>query len=205
MCLGHDIFARRVGKTVGQTAHLGALAAVGATACGEQAGIAVAAVADAESAVDEGLEVGVGRFADCPDFVERELACKHDAAESGVGEKARFLGVAGVTLGARVERYRRHVVAEERHILHDEGVDADAVKLTGEGHGVVDLVVVEDGVERDEHSDVEAVGIVDDGGDVGDAVAGGGACAESRRAYVDGVGAVVDGRDGGGGVFGRCE
>ena len=79
-------------------------AAVGGAVEAVLGGVAEAAVADAEGAVDEDLELDVGhRFVDGAYLVDGELAGQHDAAETEVAQPRHLLGSAVVGLGAGVE------------------------------------------------------------------------------------------------------
>ena len=108
----------------GQTAELGAFSAVGTSSEAGLTGVTLAAVTDAEGAVNENLEryLRYG-FVDGANLVERELAGQHHLTESSLSEEARLINGAVVHLRAGVERNRWQSEAGQSHVLHDEGVN----------------------------------------------------------------------------------
>ena len=82
---------------------------------------------------------------------------------------------------------------DERHVLNEDGIDACLCQLVEQAAGVVELIVVDDGVDGDVDLDAVGTGIVAELADVVDAVAGGGTGTEALGTDVDGVGTVVNG------------
>ena len=132
---------------------------------------------------------------DGADFVERQLARQDNLLEAGVRQEAHLPGRAVVHLRRGMERDGRQVELEQPQVLHDERVGPCAVQLPRHLPGLLQLVVVEDGVESHVDPRAEEVGIRGEALDVGHGVSRGGPGAEPRPAYVDGVGAVADGLD----------
>ena len=112
-------------QAIGQTAGLGALAAVGGAAAPGLAGEALAAVADAERAMHEGLQFDVHRPGDGRDLIDRQLPAHHHPAHAQRFGEAGPLGVGDGHLGAGVEGQMgcgRARQARHPDVLHDEGV-----------------------------------------------------------------------------------
>ena len=130
--------------------------------------------------------------ADGPDFVERKLPGQNYLREAAPFEELHLGGGAVVGLGAGMQGDGGNVEPHDAHILHDEGIGADAVELADEAFGFAQFVVVEQGVEGDVDAGVEAVGQVDESGQVVEAVTGGRAGTESGSPDVDGIGPVKD-------------
>ena len=189
---GYDA-AAAVDERVGQPAILGTLAPIGTAAAQGLAQVALPAVTYTEGTVHEYLERNLHRSADGPYFVERELPGQYHLRESAPFEKLHLLGGAVVGLRAGMQGNGRNVEPGDAHVLHDEGIDPDAVELADEPLGLGQFVVVEQGVESDVDAGIEAVGKVDEPGQVVEAVAGCGPGTEPGCTYVDGIGPVEDG------------
>ena len=187
----------------GQPAELGALAAVRAAPGAGVADIALAAVGDAQGAVNKKLQLHAGGGAYLADLRKGELAGQHHLGEAHVLQKLHLLWRAVVGLGAGVQRYGRKIQGQEPHVLHDQRIGPRLVDLMGQAPGLLQLMVVQQGVEGDEHLGAEAVGVAGQGLDVLDAVARRAAGTEGGAAHVDGIGAMVDGFDAIGEVPGR--
>ena len=83
---------------------------------------------------------------------------------------------------------------EQPQILHDQGIDSGLFGLPGGIDCLIELVVVDERIER--HVDAGAVLMrkIGDSGEILKGVAGGLACAERRSSNVDGVGTVQNSR-----------
>ena len=158
-----------VGDLVRQSAGLRAVAAVGAAPGVGVADVALAAVGDAQRAVDEEFQGGLGSRggADGGDLSEVELACEDDLGEPHVLQEAGFFRGADVGLGAGVQLDRRQVEFQQAHVLDDQRVDAGVIQLPDLPARRLQFVVGEDGVEGDEHARVEAVRMRHQSGNVG--------------------------------------
>ena len=125
--IGEGAFDAIDQEIIRQATGLGALAAVGAAAAPGFGRKALAGVSDAERAVDENFEVGVGLGVDCGDFREGQFAGEGDAVRAlGKGESDAF-GAGDAGLGGGVELEIGGDLAgeaEDAQVLHDEGVDA---------------------------------------------------------------------------------
>lgn len=194
--IGEGAFDAIDQQFIRQAAGLGALATVGAAATPGFGGKALAGVSDAERAVDEDFEIGVGFGVDGGDFLEGQLAGEGDAVCAlGEGELDAF-GAGDAGLGGGVELEIGGDLAgeaEDAQVLHDEGVDA-GFGNGGDGAGGFDEFVFEDeGVEGEVAADAALVQGAHDGGEFGKIEANFGAGGEVLEAEVAGVGASFDG------------
>ena len=182
-------------ERVRQAAGLRAVAAVGAASGVRVADVALAREGDAQRTVDEVLDDDVAgqRVAHRRDLVQSELAREHELRETGIGEEARLRGRADVALRRRVQLDRRQVELQQSQVLDDQRVDAGVPALLRQPTRGLQLVVVQDRVQRHEDSRVEAVGEGNEVGDLVHRVARAVPGAERRPADVDGVGAVQHG------------
>ena len=197
-----DDAALLVLQGIGQATGLGAVAAVGAASGLGMADVALAGEGDAQGAVDEVLDQGVGGHggAHGRDLRDGQLPGQDDLGEAHLGQEPRLLRGADVALGGGVQVDGREVQLQEPQVLDDEGVHAGVVEVLDQAAGGLQLVVVEDGVEGDVDAGVEAVGVLHQAGDLRHRVVRMVAGAEGRAADVDGVGPVQDrlAADGGG-------
>ena len=184
-------------ELVRQAAGLGALATVGAAPAEGFAGEALAAVGDAEGAVDEGFDGDGGGGGDAFDVGRGQFAGEDDAFDAEPADEVDAAGVGEGHLGGAVYWKRGGGDVEEfgkAKVLDDDGIDAGG----GEGGDVVDgggqFIGEDQGVEGDVAANVVGVEIGDDlgelvEGEIGGAMAG----VEVAEAEVDRVGAVGDG------------
>ena len=184
---------RKVGDVVGQATGLRALSAVGRASCERRRKIAFARIAHAQGAGNEKLDAGARhRLADGRDFVERQFAGRHDLCESQTVEKGRFFRRADVALGGRVNFDVGKLSLEQPQILYDQGVDSGLFGLPGGVDCLIELVVVDERIER--HVDAGSILMrkLGDAGEILKGVACGLPCTECGPADVDGVGTVQD-------------
>ena len=179
-------------EVVAAAAGLRAATAVAAAAYEVLAEVALAAVAHAEGAVDEGLELEAGGLADGAHLVERGLAGKDDATEAYRLHELDAFHSGVVTLGAGVKLDGRQVALEEAEVLQDEGVDTGVVELAYHGDCGLQFVVEKQRVDSGVDAGAVEVGIAHQGVDVGKTVGGGGTGAVGRGPDIKRVGAVVD-------------
>ncbi len=104
---------------IGQTAGLGAVAAVGAAPGLGVRDVALPGVGHAQRAVDKELDGGVGRLVNIADLIEVQLARQHNLGEPGIREKLRFLHAADIALGTGMQLNRRDIHLEDTHVLDD--------------------------------------------------------------------------------------
>ena len=172
-----------------QTAELCALAAVGTSRETVLRGIALSAVTDAQGTMNKHLKFNVGhRLVDGLYISQRQLASQHYATEAQRPQPAHFLHRAVVRLGACMQRQRG--VLQERHVLHQHGIDTDALQVVEQLSGVVKFVVVDDGVHRDIHLSSILVSILAQLLYVLDRIARSSPCAEAFRPDVNGISAM---------------
>ncbi|MNF88061.1 hypothetical protein D3C84_705460 [compost metagenome] len=187
----------------GQPAELGTLTTVRAAPGAGVADVALTAVGDAQGAVDKEFQLHLGLGADGTDLLEGEFACQHHLGEAHVLQKLHLFRRAVVGLGAGVQRYGGQIQGQQPHVLHDKRIGPCLMDLVGQAPGLLQLVIVQQGVEGDEHLGAEAVGAASQRFYIFEGVARRAAGAEGGAAHVDGIGAMVDGFDAIGEVPGR--
>ncbi len=205
MAVGHQHFAIRLLQRAGQTAELGTLTAVGAATGTGVADIALTAVGNAERAVDKELQLHIGRRADLADLRQRQLACQHHLREAHILQKLHLLRRAVVGLGTGMERDGREVQRQQPHVLHDQRIGTGFINLVGQPLGLLQLVIVQQGIEGDKYLGTETVGVTRQRFDIFEGVARRTAGAKGGATHVDGIGAMVDGFDAVGEVLGRSQ
>ncbi len=131
-----------VAEAVWQAAHLRAFSPVGASPCGHESGVAVAAVAHAQCPVHECFERHGCGCAHGADFLKGKFAGEHYLRESCFFKKGRAAGRACVALCAGVQGYRRQRHAQICHVLHDECVCACVVEFSCERFGACCFIIV---------------------------------------------------------------
>lgn len=99
----------------------------------------------------------------------------------------------------------RQVHAPQRHVLHDQRIDPGRDQFAGLPLGGLQLVVVDQRVERGMHPHSVAVGIFHHTGDLAGAVARRITSPELSPADIHGIGTVVHGGDGRLQIFGGSE
>ncbi len=189
MLLAYDI-PLAVDERIGQTAHLRAVAAVGATSCQHLARTAVTAVAHAQGAMHERFERHVGGGMDFAYRIYAGLAGYYYLRHAAILKPARLCRVARVALGARVQLYRRTPHFKNAHILYYQCVDTGSVKFPQHFLHVVKFVVVNNCVDSDIDFYAERCGKFHEAPDILDGIACLGACPVARSAYVYGIGSV---------------
>ena len=177
-----------------ESAELGTLAAVGASAEAVLRGVADARVAHAQGTMDKDLELQFGRSLVYLGYlVERQLASQHYSGETQRLQPQSLLCRSRVALGRGV--YRQSHPSHQTHVLQQQGVHSCLAQLLCERQRVVHLAVVDDGVERDIDLGVKAMRILTQPADVVDRVAGCSAGAEACGTDIHGIGSAVDGCD----------
>ncbi|MNM58262.1 hypothetical protein D3C81_694880 [compost metagenome] len=102
-----------------------------------------------------------------------------------------------------MQRDGGQILRQQPHVLHDQRIGPGFVDLVGQAPGLLQLVVMQQGVEGDEHLGAEAVGVARQRFDIFEGVARRAAGAKGGAAHIDGIGAMVDGFDAIGEVPGR--
>ncbi len=154
--------------------------------------------------MDETFDLGIGRGADGPDFVQRQGPFKNHAREPGVAQKTRHLGRTHRHLRRGVQ-LDRQIHPPQSHVLHDQRVDPGVDQLAGLPLGILQLAVPQQRVERGMHPHAEAMGILRHARDLPGVVSGSLPRTEPRAADIDGIGAAIYGRHGGSIIFGRSQ
>ena len=83
---------------------------------------------------------------------------------------------------------------EDGHVLNKDGIGTGLLEILKEAAQIVELVVVDDGVDRDIDLCAEGMGIVAELADIVDTIANRSTGTEARGTDIDGIGTVVDGR-----------
>ena len=150
--VGREPVARLRIVGVEAPAGLGAGAAVGALAAQVAREEAEPGRADAEGAVNEDLELQVGRGSHGPDLVEGELSREHRALEAAAGQEVDALRGGDVHLRARVELESGEMLARhlrDAEVLHDDAVGPDALEVLQVLPHPIRLALLEDRVDGD--------------------------------------------------------
>ena len=185
-------------QAIGQAAGLGALAAVGGAAAPGLAGEALAAVADAERAMHEGLQFDVHPPGDGRDLVDGQLPAHHHPPHPQRPGEAGPLGVGDRHLGAGVQgQMGRGGTRQAGHpdVLHDEGVHPAPGGVSYAAFDLGQLLVEHQGVEGEIAAAAVGVDAVHGLGQPirGEAGGAGTGVEAAVQAEVDGVGAGVQG------------
>ena len=205
VAVGHQHLAIRLLQRAGQPTELGTLAAVGAAAGPSVADVALTAVGDAERTVDEELQLHIGGRTDLADLCKGQLARQHHLGEAHILQKLHLLRGAVISLGTGMQRNGGQIERQQPHVLHDQRIGPRFVDLVGQPPGLLQLVIVQQGVEGNEDLGAEAVGMARQRFDILYAVACRAAGTKGGAAHVDGVGTVIDGFDAVGEVLGRSQ
>ena len=89
---------------------------------------------------------------------------------------------------------------DSSHILYQERVDLSLSQLLHELVGLVDLILIDERVDRDIHTDTISVSIVTELVNVVDTVSGSHTGAEVQRTDIDGIGTMIHSSHGAGQV-----
>ncbi len=205
VAVGHQHFSIRLLQRTGQPAELGTFAAVGAAAGASVADIALAAVGDAERPVDKKLQLHMGLGANGTDLRKRQLTRQHHLGEAHILQELHLLRGAVVCLGTGMERDGREIERQQPHVLHDKCIGPRFINLVGQAPGLLQLAVMQQGIEGNEDLGTETVGMTHQRFDILYAVARRAAGAKGGSAHVDGIGAVIDGFNAIGKVLGRSQ
>ena len=202
-----------IGEVEPQPTELRALAAVGTAAKTILGGVAHPRVTHAERAVDKSLQLDIRHLAvDVVHLADREFTGKNHPREPYAAQPCHPLRRAVVGLGTGMKRHPppRFLLAlrnhpHKSHVLHEDGIDAHCGKLVDQCANLLQLTVIDDGVDRHIDLGEKAVGIVTQHPDVVERVACRRTGAILRRTDIDGIGSMVDGRHPTRKVAGRCE
>ncbi|RMS01327.1 hypothetical protein ALP75_204133 [Pseudomonas syringae pv. actinidiae] len=192
-------------ERVRQAAGLRAVATVGAAAILRMGNVALPGERHTQCAVDEELDGSIGFTGDVTNFLQVQLAGQHQLRETGLIEKLRPVQGANIGLRAGVQLDGRNVQFHDPEVLHDQRIDTCVVELMNQLAGWLQLVVMQDGVDRGEDSRMVAMGEFHQLGDIADLVAGVMSRTKASPADVHRVGAMQDGFAGDGHVPGRAE
>ncbi len=99
----------------------------------------------------------------------------------------------------------RQIHPPQRHVLHDQCVDARSDQFSGLRLSVSQLGVGQKRIERRMHPHAETVGVLDDTSDLFGRIAGSLPGTETSAADVDSIGTVIDRSDGRNVIFGGGE
>lgn len=184
-------------EVIGEAAGLGALAAVGAAAAPGLAAEALAAVGNAEGAVNEDFKFAIGLLADAGDFVEGEFAGEIDAGGAEALGEADAIDIGDGHLGAGVDGESGGDLADQgagAEVLDDDGVGAGGGDRFDGLDGGLPFAVEDEGIEGDVALDAAAMEQGEGFGQLFESKADLGAGGEVREAEVDTVSTGFDGR-----------
>ena len=201
----HEFMALAVFQVIAQAAHLGALSTVGTAAFHHLAHLATTAVAHAQGTMHKGLDGHLHALADAAHLVKTQLTGKHQLRETHRLEKARLLGRAQVALRACMQGNGRQVKPQDAHILHNDGIDANVIKVGNETLHLLEFMVIDQRVDGSIDAGVELVGKVDGPRHLVEGIAGRGPCPKSRSTHIHGIGAMADRLDGDASITRRCQ
>ena len=128
-------------------------------------------------------------------LVKSEFAGKHRLSEAKTLQPLHLVRCAVVHLSAGMQGYGRQLHLEQRHILHDESIDACVVQIPYQATCIIELVITKYGVERHIDAHSERAGILAQACNIVDTVARSYPRAKTRRTYIDSVSTMVDGRN----------
>ena len=184
-----------VREVVERPAGLDALAAVRAAPVDILRQAAVAAVAHAERAVHEELDLALHGSADLPDGLQGELALQDDARTAEGFEVPGARHVPDGALGRRVQRNGDIVPCGDPRLPDDERIGARLLRAQQLRVRLLLLAVAPQRVECHEDADTETVRVRTEFRNVLKGVAGRLAGAEFRPCDIYGIGTAVDGCD----------
>ena len=200
---GDESVALGVFQRIGHAAELRALAPVGRASVAHFGGEAAPAVRDTYGTVDEDLERHPGhRLVDAADLLQRQLAGQNGLQIAVLLAPPHIFYGAVVHLCGGVQRQVLDAPGQS-FVLHDEGIDAQAVKFARQLFGLPQLLIGEQRVERHIDLHPEGPGVAHHLRDILRRVACGSARSITGRTDIHGVGSVVYSRPRRLGVAGR--
>ena len=143
--------AGSVHQVPGGAAGLGAFPAVAAAPADGPAQVAVPAFPHAERAEHEAFQFQAGGGVDGRDLGQAQLPGQDGPAEPAAGQEGHLGRAVAGGLGAGVQGQGRQVQFQVGHVLDDQGVHPGRVQLPGHAPGVLQLPVVQHGVEGGVH------------------------------------------------------
>ena len=200
---GDESVAFGVLQRVGHAAKLRALSPVGRATVAHFGGKAAPAVGDTYGAVDEDLERHRGhRLVDAADLLQRQLSGQNGLQIAVLLAPPHIVYGAVVHLRGGVQRQVLDAPGQPL-VLHDEGIDAQAVELARQLFGLILFGVRQQRVERHIDLHPEGPGVAHHLRDILRRVSCGSARSITGRTDIHGVGSVVYGRPRRLGVAGR--
>ena len=135
LCCAKVAQAERIGAVIGETAGLCAGAAVSASSADKRAEQALSRMADAERAVQEDLDLGLGMRNGVADVFKRKLSCQNDSRDAKrIGEKIGTRTRMDRRLRACVKLKVGDLAADQAHqseVCDDQSVDTEAIEGLG--------------------------------------------------------------------------
>ena len=177
------------------TTELGALTTVGATLETMLRGIADARIANAQGTMHKHLEFDIRHLAmNLGNLFGRELTRQNGTRKTYLLEPTYLVGCAviGLRRGVNLERLTVHKL-QQAHILHQDGVNAYPGQLINQFLRLVELMIVNDGVERNINFGTKLMSIITKLANIVDAVAYGCTGAKLGRTDINGIGTMIDG------------
>ncbi|MNF96199.1 hypothetical protein D3C84_789810 [compost metagenome] len=167
--------------------------------------VALAGERHTQRAMDEEFDGRIGLVGDGANLLQIQLAGQYQLGEARLVKKLRPCQGADVGLGAGVQLDRRNIQLHHAKVLDDQRIDAGIVELMDQLAGWLQLIVMQDRVDRREHPGVVAPGELHQSGDLTHFVTGIVAGAEARSTDINGVGTMQDRLASDAHVTGRAE
>ena len=141
----------------------------------------------------------------CRNLADRQLTGKDHPLETLLPEPAHLLRRTVVGLRGGMERDRGQGHPQDTHVLHEDGVHPDIVKLADELLCRLQLVVIKNRIHRDIDPHPIRTGIVTQLPDILHAITRSRPCAKTPCPDIDSISAMVDRRHSTSEVLGWCE
>ena len=177
------------------TTELGTGTTVGAATKAILRGIAESAIADAEGAMDEDLQLGIGLLTmDLGYLLNRQLTCQHHTGKTQGTEPTDLLGraVIGLRRGMNGEsQFLSHLT--HAHILHQDSINMRLGQLLKQQAGISQFIVIDNGVHRDIDACTILMSILTERADIVHTITHGSTRTKTRGADIHGIGTMVNG------------
>jgi hypothetical protein len=192
-------------QVIERTTGLDAGAAVGAAAGQMLRQVALAAVADAQGAMDKDFQFGIDSVPDGADLLQREFPLQDETAVTqALGETGLFRRADGA-LGGGVKDHSLGGQPRHGRVLDNQGVHPGILQSLQQTPGLRNLLLIDQGIERHINTNAETVRVLAEPADVLHRVAGRLPGPEGRAGDIDGIGPAVDGGNADIGRTGRGE
>ena len=153
----------------------------------------MAAVADTEGAMNEGFQLYVRDFLmDGSYLLGRQFARQHSTGEACIAQPANLGSSTIVSLSGSVEGNGGQIHLENAHVLHKDGMDSCLIQTPNELAGSLQLIVIDNRIDRDKDLHAKGTGIVAELANISNGIAHGSTCTKTLGTDVDSIGTVVN-------------